>query len=631
MDALVPLWLAAKFVLLLAGLIAPGAFLLRALRLPPGVGAIFAGSAVTLYVTVLGLQLTGLPISLLSLTVGLTAITLGLRWAGRRRPASIPGDTPGGSQGVAGDSTPAFRDWSAPFANLGKWMPLYLLFWGAAVLRAWHEPLAGPDIEFRWGFLAETILRTGGLDFYPPQSAADFATYFWAESIPPGVAALHAWAFACAGGTEWSWTIPATLLQLLALHELLWRTAAAAASTNAARYTCLAAAACPLLTWSFHLGQETGLTTLALVGMAFALLRWLQTGTAQQAALLGIFAVLGASAREYGLIFPLLGVAGLLAFQGDRKSWCAYLGVAGLALWWPLRVALLTGNPFYSLELGGLPVNSRFLAWIDHDAAALGGVLPSSEGWKDAAQYLVRFAPAALIGLAGLAPALFRRNPWRRETVAIVVAAAGFAALWGISVRYTQGGIFYSLRVASPALALGALVFGVQLAFVGRTKPKLTHRLTLALGVLSVAAIPAVLALPRNPWRTPPPQWPAFASRSAPADGPEDPTIALLLSGGNPGVVLADAPGFQRRGAAAGVTVVPLWSPQADGLFDVRLSPEEAARAWQESGIRRLVISKYQRNLDFFNEHSRWAQPPFIARPEGETADTWVFAIEIRN
>src|SRR5687768_8242951 len=64
-----------------------------------------------------------------------------------------------------------------------------LVFW-----RAWHEPLAGPDIEFRWSFLAEQMLRLGTLDFYPPRSAGDFFSYFWVESIPPGVAALHAWA-----------------------------------------------------------------------------------------------------------------------------------------------------------------------------------------------------------------------------------------------------------------------------------------------------------------------------------------------------------------------------------------------------------------------------------------------------
>src|SRR6185436_4657850 len=97
-------------------------------------------------------------------------------------------------------------------------------------------------IEFRWSFLAEQMLRIGSLEFYPPVSAEDFLSYFWAESIPPGASALHAWAYACAGGVRSIWTMPAVVLQMASLHEILWRTAARIGGISAARFACLAAA-----------------------------------------------------------------------------------------------------------------------------------------------------------------------------------------------------------------------------------------------------------------------------------------------------------------------------------------------------------------------------------------------------
>src|SRR5688572_15923273 len=67
-------WLIAKIVLLLAGLLFPGAALARALRVPQNVATCFAGSAVSLFATVLALQFASIQISLVSLTSGLALI-----------------------------------------------------------------------------------------------------------------------------------------------------------------------------------------------------------------------------------------------------------------------------------------------------------------------------------------------------------------------------------------------------------------------------------------------------------------------------------------------------------------------------------------------------------------------------
>lgn len=623
MEALALVGSVAKFVLLLAGLLLPGAALMRALRVPATIATSFAGSAAAIYATVLALQLGSISISLASLSAGLALFTLvARRVSGRNGPQQTDHRSLLSRTGLRDSLT-----------RFGPWTPLYLLFWVATVMRLIHEPLAGPDLEFRWSFLAEQMLRLGTLDFYPPRSATDFTHYFWVESIPPGASALHAWAFACAGRASLAWAAPAVLLQLWAIHELLWHTADRIGGQRAARYAALAAAACPLLTWSVLLGQETGLTTLSLIGVAFSLQSWSHARTAGWAALAGIFATLGATAREYGLVFPMLGAAGLALHRADRRAWLTFLGFASLSFLWPLRTAFLTGNPFYSLAtLPFFPTNPRFLAWIEHDAATLGATLQTAQGWQDAGRYFVLFALPALVGWT----ALVRFSSQRQRAMAWMLGAVlVLLGLWATSVRYTNGGLFYSLRVASPALALGALAAGIGLAYAVERRSRFARWAPGALGGILMFSLAGVLALPRNPWRTPIRDWPALAPRAVLPE-PDD-TLALILRHAAPsrgaaiGPVLADAPGFQRRFLSANVRVVPLWSPQADALFDGTLLPAEAARRWREAGIHYLVLSKWQANIDFFNARSRWAHPPFQTQLVGETPQTAVFFIEITD
>jgi hypothetical protein len=66
-------------------------------------------------------------------------------------------------------------------------------------------------------------------------------------------------------------------------------------------------------------------------------------------------------------------------------------------------------------------------------------------------------------------------------------------------------------------------------------------------------------------------------------------------------------------------------------LFNMRLSPTEAVQAWHDSGVRYIILTKWQSNLAFFNKHTRWSQPPFQVRMLGETKLTAIFAIEARK
>jgi hypothetical protein len=615
-----------RFIILVVGLIVPGAALMRALRVPATLATSFAGSALALYVTVLALQLANVTISFGSLGIGLLVITLVAR-----RMAKLAAPPPAPEQSLLTRS----RNHNL-LTGMGAWTPLYFLILTTILWRVYHEPLAGPDVEFRWSFLAEQMLRLGSLDFYPPRLAADFYSYFWVESIPPGMSALHAWAYACAGGSMVAWTAPAVALQLWSVHDLIWRTAGAMGGLVAARFACLAAAACPFLTWSILIGQETGLTALSLVGICFAVYKWSETRAWGWAGLAGIFAVIGASAREYGLVFPFLAVVALLLVRADRRAWFAFMLIGSLAVIWPLRVWLLTGNPFYSLSLAGaFPVNTRFLAWIEHDADAFGAVLHTAAGWRDLARYLLLYAPTALLGWLMLVIGLGRD---RRHALAGLIATAAVLALWAASVRYTNGGPFYSLRVASPAFALGALAAGIGLAHGYAQTRNAQIAVNVFLALACCATFPATLALPANPWRTSPREWPVFAQSFAPQQKKSDETVAIVMeslraiSGGSnsarpTNIVLADSPGYQRRFAPSGVRVIPPWSPQVDWLFNLNLSDADAARAWQKSNVTHLILTKWGANVRFFDLHSRWKRPPFQLQLVGETSLTAVFLI----
>jgi hypothetical protein len=235
----------------------------------------------------------------------------------------------------------------------------------------------------------------------------------------------------------------------------LWRVADPIRGVPAARFACIAAAACPPLPWSVLIGQETGLPALSVLGMAYGIYEWSETRANQWAALVGIFAAVGASAREYGLVFPALAIAGLIATRADRRAWFAFFATAAISVVWPLRTWILTGNPFYSLTVGGtFPANERFVAWIEHDADTLGAVLHSGDGWRQIVRYVLLYASTSVLGWFTIVAATLRGF---RHAALALIATGVVLALWAASVRYTNGGLFYSLRVMSPALALGCL------------------------------------------------------------------------------------------------------------------------------------------------------------------------------
>ncbi len=593
-----------RLALLLAGLLLPGTSLLRALRLPWSLAAAFVTSCATLYVVVLVFACTGATISLLTLATALGLVTL----AGRLVP-------------VRGGPV-SLNSSFACFSSMGYWLPLYLAFW--AIVGYWlvAQPLSGPDVYFRWSWLAEQMLRYGTLDFYPPRSGGDFVKYFWAESIPPGIASLYAWAYACGGSKQALWTSPVIALQLLSLHEIIWRLASRWGGEIAARRAVLLAAACPLLTWSVLIGQETGLTALAVIGLVWCLHHLREEDGVSWAALAGIFTVAAASTREYGPIFAAAAVAALFFLRAPpRQMFVLALIALPLAAAWPARVWIMTGNPLYSLDLAGLfPVNQVFTAWNDVFRGPHQFALTSLANWQALGRYWLLWALPAAVGLVALVVLLVKRL---RDAQVVALFTALVLALWFASMAYTAGGLFYSLRVLSPVFALLVVVTSYAASLCSRNQvvAKIT---ALAVALVLLESLPKTLVLPENPYRVAPRDWlTAGGQFIASVRTDEQALLAKLKPLPERRKVLSDDAGMPRVFAVIDTEVAPLWSPEVSWLFDTKLKPEAVAQRWRKSGLRYLVLGKSGATSDFIRTHAQWRAPYFTLKPVAET-DTHV-------
>ncbi len=472
------------------------------------------------------------------------------------------------------------------------------------VWRATTQPLFGVDTIFRWNFLAEQMLARGTIGFYPPFRAEDHAIYGWPDGIAPAVSCLYLWIYGIAGGARVEATAPVVVLQfvliLMGVHALARRYF----STTAAAWACGLAACSPLLAWAAAMGQETGLTTIALVALLLYLPRSAAEETTGAVVFAALAAGLGALAREYGLVLPIVGIVLAVCRRLSPRAIALFALVALLAAApWYVRNWLLTGNPIYNLALGSLfPVNDVH-AWLNASfQAELGwGRLPAG-------------ATGAFIGnaLVALACAVVGAIAFIRSAPALVLAIAVFAGVWAASVGYTAAGFTYSLRVLSPAIAVAAVLGGAALARwlpAGRAA-----RLTVAgLALLATDAALRALTLPVNAYRLAPRDW--LGVGRALHDYHARPIYAELARriGGERALVLGPHALLVKQGAA----VSPLWSPDVRFIFDEKLPPSEIARRLRAAGFGFVLLTQGKVNERFL------ARSAFFRDPAGTLAPVW--------
>jgi hypothetical protein len=571
-------------VLALAGFLLPGLGWAFAFRWP---APWFAGgvlSALVIFTGVVGSAVLGIPVMGLTQGIWLGGIALGGAWFWKQRR-------------IAQNSA------SAP---LGDWwlalpgVPMLLV----ALWRASLQPLSGADNVFRWDHLARLIVQTGNLDYYPPHTAEGFSLYFWADGIAPLISSQYAWTYLATGSTDIRWTVIPVLLQYAGLLVLLLGLGRWWGGPRGGWFAIALAGGTLLLQFAFGLGQETGCTALGAIGMLFYLLHWQRDRIPTLLVPAAACAALVACSREYGFTFLLIGAGSLGILSRNWKLTAAWTAGAGLLPFaWHLRNWLLTGNPFYAMNVAGLfPLNPVFNAWMQDYVRIFGKTLLEFSGWREIARLLLLSTMPALAGFCAGAWLWRRRSGW----LAGVLTGALSATLCLISAPYTAGGFFYAMRVMSPLMLLGCAWGGGVLAhwFPGRT------HLTGVLAGLTLLGIDASLrawTIPVNPYTLAPQEWPEAGYRLQLDFLREDQTFLESVAQTVPGKVLSDSAGVQDIFRARGRQLTPFWSPETAFLFAPNFKGDAVARL-RELGYTHLLLKRAQFTVDFLTREGALAR-----------------------
>ena len=572
--------------LLVLGL--PGWQLARAARLPcPLLVGLLAGSA-ALVTLVLAAQLSGLRLNVF--TIGpawMLWLVASLLWA-----RSITARSVGQPPREPAPST--FR-----FTDLWPWL-IALPAIAGVIYRTLQNPLFGWDTKMRWGSLAEQMWLRETLAFYPPVSAADFGIYFWPDGIPPLVSSSYFGLFSFAGSMRAELTSAVTIAQFVLLLGATGSLARRLFSPAAGGWAVALLGVTPLAAWATSMGQETGFTALALVGLLLYLPRTAAEETRAAMLTAGLAAAVGSLAREYGWVFFALGL-GLGCWRGlSRKGLGWYCGVVALtALPWYARNFALTGNPVFNLSISGLfPVNEAHTALMEVFRLHF-TVMKQYHNWP----------LATLFGCAAVTvTAVASIVRFRRRTIAPALAIGIVAFLWITSVPYTAGGIAYSMRVLNPALAIAAALGGAALA-AGLAAPRRRTAGVVVLAALGICSVPHTLVLPLTPKE---PTAEAWIHTWFTGDGSAAVVEKLRYDGlrvvarhvGN-GRVLAL--GYNPELTHLGVASAPPWSPDASFLFDRSIPPPTVWQRLKANRFTHVIIFKSPLNRSYLIDSPAFA------------------------
>jgi len=563
------LWLFPFFLFI--GLFVPGFFVAKYLGLRLSWASGFIFSLLVLFHSIFWLGVFRVPITLWTVLPWLIAAAGGVAWLAKR------------------STIPCKAKQDQPWEIQDRVLIVSSVLIGAVLLaRATSTPHTGFDTPSRWDFLAERILVVCKFDFYPPLTPADFHTYFFVDGIPPLVSFTYWWLYAAAGRHLSALSCIVVAAQFACTLAFTYGAASALFSRRAGVVAAALLAACPLYFTSVVMGQETGLTALSITAMIYFIVTARGQGDAKAMVAAGMAAALCALSREYGWIAPIAGLAALLWRRQPLKPAAIFVAVAiaGAAPWY-IRNWMVAGNPFYSLRFGGFAVYPIHDGILQYYNVLFGVAHWTGQKWGHALRFLLLFATLPV--LAGVAGGFksFRQNGY------LTVIALLLTAVWLQSIGYTSGGMEYSARVLTPALAV------LSINGAGFLGP-LTRRARWYTAMMSVIVLFQIWTAaqgsvyPYSPFALKLSQWRQAALQPFPKPTEfriRDQLLKVLPAGSR---VLSDSAYLHASLIDEKVEVVPVWSPEVQFIFTS--PPEDAERRLH--ALRIDSVAYYQNSLN---------------------------------
>ncbi len=500
------------------------------------------------------------------------------------------------------------------------WLAAGAAGFASIAARALIDPLSGWDNLFRWDCLARAIVAHGNLHFYPPVQPADFEIYAWCDGIPPLVSLLNLWVYLVTGVMSPAVTAVRVAGEALLIGAAVFGLGRDLWGERGGWSAVGLLGTSSLFLWGVAMGQETGMLAVTLLALLWLLEKHRGDDQTGSVAWAGLAAGVGALSRDYGLALPLLGLA-ILAFRDRRpRNLLLFLALAALVAGpWYLRNWVRTGNPIFPLEIGGLfptnPVYTEVMQRIVHDRSF----------GSNHINYGLLVETLAVIAGAALAAAAAGAAKAGRRSITLLAALLLTVALWAWSVPWTAGGLNYSLRVLTPAVALCAVLGG----WLGSLRPGIGRAAALAAAVaLSGDAARRAWLLPVFP-RVSPLPWTFDDWRTVRLDLQhieDNPLWDYLIRTAEGGLVAVDNPNAHVALVQRGGRTAMLFSPIFSGCFEANRPFEDVVRQLRQEQVRLVVLSVGDRvALSFIAAHPFFATLHSHYRPVVQAQSTAVY------
>ena len=472
----------------------------------------------------------------------------------------------------------------------------YFIFFFLIFVRLWKAPLLGPDVNFRWHFLAERILKMKNFSYYPPFTPEHFKIYFYPDSIPPMVSFSYFYIYCVAGNVLKSLTSILILIQLLSIFVISWYFSENLFDKETSIINQLLLLSMPFVFFFIFIGQEVGYITLSIISTIYFIYVSQKENKVSYSVVSSFATSLGILSREYGWAFVICGILTFLILKSDIKKIIFYLlGVFILSFPWYLRTWILTGNPFYSL-----PIKFFYFNPI------IGGILKTYEKiliinlekLKYFLNFLFRYAFIPIItGFVG--SILFFKN----KGMIILVNTFLISFLWFHSIKYTVTQIF-SIRVLLPGIIFLSICGAGFISWLKKKKKGIYITFIVFIILLCLRSIPFVIFYPTHPSQIPNKEWFKYLFSYKIENVGDEIFLPEILNNLKVPVsrILSDNAYAHSILVDSKFEIVPVWSPEVFFIFNNSLSSNEIRKKLKEININAVLYYPKSLNNLYLNQ-----------------------------